>query len=614
MADLDIISENLAELLTNTVDMATVFYDIFLNPNPMMIHLKAFDDNNELIDVEIPNRAMDRITPYIGEGSPEGKVAAPVGSAYVDTMSSTVYYKVSGDADDPYGWNAVISQSLMETFIRTYLEARGYITTSSLRTYLVTHEYVDVPYLSSYLDSNGYIRGGDLDTVSSANTNDKMIVINGDTDDIQGIALGNLISSMISSEEGNSLTRGTDNKLFVDDGVTGVVAGTYVYPKNLVVNQNGRITSVEQGSQSDITIATDVNYGIVRPDNTSIVVNDGVISSIARNVGEIISSTIPINNAGVHLLDGALLPGDGIYKEFYEYMASLWHDGYTQLFWGESDWQSYVTNHGVCGKFVLNEANRTIRLPKVTGIIEGTIDVTALGDLVEAGLPVMTTGGAGSHSHSLWAECWRGADGNNQAARWCGGDRRTGSATGWTNTVGDHTHSINTGVGVSNTVQPQTIKVLYYIVVANVTKPSMQIDIDNITTDLNGKAETDLTNVTDSGKILMSGMNLPSETFISLPLGPSGQTYTAPANGWVQFTQAFTGGTSSVYVAAVNSNSDGLCMNSVYSGSGNSTLNAYLPVSKGQQFKVEYVGTLNTSSEYNRFLFVYAKGSESEAS
>ena len=125
MADLDIISENLAELLTNTVDMATVFYDIFLNPNPMMIHLKAFDDNNELIDVEIPNRAMDRITPYIGEGSPEGKVAAPVGSAYVDTMSSTVYYKVSGDADDPYGWNAVISQSLMETFIRTYLEGIG---------------------------------------------------------------------------------------------------------------------------------------------------------------------------------------------------------------------------------------------------------------------------------------------------------------------------------------------------------------------------------------------------------------------------------------------------------------------------------------------------------
>lgn len=612
MADLDIISENLAELLTNTVDMATVFYDIFLNPNPMMIHLKAFDDNNELIDVEIPNRAMDRITPYIGEGSPEGKVAAPVGSVYVDTMSSTVYYKVSGDADDPYGWNAVISQSLMETFIRTYLEARGYITTSSLRTYLVTHEYVDVPYLSSYLDSNGYIRGGDLDTVSSTNTNDKMIVINGDTDDIQGIALGNLISSMISSEEGNSLTRGTDNKLFVDDGVTGVVAGTYVYPKNLVVNQNGRITSVEQGSQGDITIATDVNYGIVRPDNTSIVVNDGVISSIARNVGEIISSTIPINNAGVHLLDGALLPGDGIYKEFYEYMASLWHDGYTQLFWGEPDWQSYVTNHGVCGKFVLNEANRTIRLPKVTGFIEGTTDITALGDLVQAGLPningyadVIAISGrdateSGPYKQTLVADnlAFENISNNN-----------------FSQVVWDFDASRSSSVyGNSPTVQPQTIKVLYYIVVANVTKPSMQIDIDNITTDLNGKAETDLTNVTDSGKILMSGMNLPSETFISLPLGPKGQTYTAPANGWVQFTQAFTGGTSYILISAVNSNSDGLCMNSLHSGSGNSTLNVYLPVSKGQVFKIDYSGTLNTSSEYNRFLFVYAKGSESEAS
>ena len=67
-------------------------------------------------------------------------------------------------------------------------------------------------------------------------------------------------------------------------------------------------------------------------------------------------------------------------------------------------------------------------------------------------------------------------------------------------------------------------------------------------------------------------------------------------------------------VSAVNPNSDGLCMNSLYSGSGNSTLNVYLPVSKGQVFKIDYSGTLNTSSEYNRFLFVYAKGSESEAS
>ena len=58
-------------------------------------------------------------------------------------MTSTVYYKVSGEATDPFGWNAVLSQSSMETFIRTYLEARGYVTTSSLNTYLNVHGYVN---------------------------------------------------------------------------------------------------------------------------------------------------------------------------------------------------------------------------------------------------------------------------------------------------------------------------------------------------------------------------------------------------------------------------------------------------------------------------------------
>ena len=133
--NLNLISENLAELLTNTVDMAAVFYDIFLNPNPMYVDLKMYDDNNELITVTIPNRAQDREDAALsGIGSPEGVKEAPVGTAYVDTASSTVYYKVSGS--DQFGWSAVISQSYMEAFIRNYLEARGYLTTANFNTRL----------------------------------------------------------------------------------------------------------------------------------------------------------------------------------------------------------------------------------------------------------------------------------------------------------------------------------------------------------------------------------------------------------------------------------------------------------------------------------------------
>ena len=287
MADIDIVAENLAELLTNSVDMAAVFYDIFLNPQPLDINIQMYDDNNQLITVTIPNRAKDRITPYVGEGSPEGVVEAPVGAVYVDTLTSTVYYKVSGS--DSYGWNAVISQSLMETFIRTYLEARGYITTSSLHTYLVTHEYVNIPSLETYLNVNGYIRGKNLDSIPVMDLAQKLIVMTDDEMDfLKEISFGNLIASTISSDENNGLTRGTDNKLYVEEADSGVEAGTYEYPKNLVVNSKGKITSLEQG-----TVATSDDFGVVKPDNSSITVNDGVISA---SVSVVLDAIYPVDS------------------------------------------------------------------------------------------------------------------------------------------------------------------------------------------------------------------------------------------------------------------------------------------------------------------------------
>ena len=215
-----------------------------------------------------------------------------------------------------------------------------------------------------------------------------------------------------------------------------------------------------------------------------------------RNIGEIVASTIPLTDAGLHLLDGALVDGSGAYSAFYEYMVSLWNNGYTQLFWGESDWQSCVTNHGVCGKFVLNEANRTIRLPKITGIVEGTTDVSALGDLVEAGLPNIT-GTYRDHDNAT----------EGITASGCFSVTGASGRGAWNANDGQHIVTFDASrsssiYGNSTTVQPQTIKVLYYIVIATSTKTDIQVDLDQIATDLNGKADVDLTNVHNSKAIL----------------------------------------------------------------------------------------------------------------
>ena len=133
--NIDVIAENIAELLTNTVNMTSVFYDIFLNPEPMDVILWQYNDKNELVPISIPNRAKDRSASYTGVGSPEGVVEAPVGAVYIDTKYAVVYYKMSGT--DQFGWSAVLSQARMEAYVRESL--RPYITVNSLAGYLTNY-------------------------------------------------------------------------------------------------------------------------------------------------------------------------------------------------------------------------------------------------------------------------------------------------------------------------------------------------------------------------------------------------------------------------------------------------------------------------------------------
>lgn len=132
----DIILSNVVELLTNTLNMTSVFYDIFLNPNPMDVELEQYDDNNELIKVVIPNRAKDRILSKIGAGNPEGVVIAPVGTMYIDSTTSKIYVKVSGN--DAFGWISLITNDDIVNIIRNYLIDNNFVTVG----YLEEHEYV----------------------------------------------------------------------------------------------------------------------------------------------------------------------------------------------------------------------------------------------------------------------------------------------------------------------------------------------------------------------------------------------------------------------------------------------------------------------------------------
>ena len=217
----------------------------------------------------------------------------------------------------------------------------------------------------------------------------------------------------------------------------------------------------------------------------------GVTVKSDRNIGQIITSTVPLSDAGLHLLDGSVISGSGAYSAFVTYIAGL-VSSYPDLFETEANWQTSVTNFGACGKFVYDSVNNTVRLPKITGFTEGTIDPTVLGDLIEAGLPNITSG-------TDWANTTKGTSTDAQNGAPSNDGCFVGNSSGghgiqsnsysifWSRFDASNSNSI---YGNSSTVQPQSIKVLYYIVIATSTKTNIQVDIDEVMTDLNGKVST----------------------------------------------------------------------------------------------------------------------------
>ena len=340
-------------------------------------------------------------------------------------------------------------------------------------------------------------------------------------------------------------------------------------------------------------------------------------SASERNIGEIVQSTIPLTDAGLHLADGSLL-AYGSYKEFIDYIADIYNSS-LNYFCSEADWQTSVTTYGSCGKFVYDSVNKTVRLPKVSDILTGITDVSALGSLVEAGLPNIT-----GTSSCFQADYWRRSGGEATGA--FRSSLRTGGTDGNDDqdTCGQDTFNAswsNPIYGNSNTVQPQTIKALLYIVIANTTKTAIEVDIDEIATDLNGKADTDLVNVNDSGTSRGAGWALPSNTYEDLTLGASGATYTAPANGRFQCLGA---GASSndisniVFWTKDNQNTTYLTSSRIvtYGNYGVALIGGDFEVKKGDVVGIDYFSTTFSSGGYTNLglKFIYAKGSESEAS
>ena len=222
-------------------------------------------------------------------------------------------------------------------------------------------------------------------------------------------------------------------------------------------------------------------------------------------VGQTIFSLDPLNYASLRLLDGSLLQVGGVYDEFISKYIEPLFKKHPNRFVTEAEWQEAVKTYGVCGKYVYTEGV-AVRLPKVTGIVEGTIDPSALGDLVEAGLPNM----------SLYTPSSNDKYGSQQNTIY-----NIGTTSGSTNNIIGTNQSNklfikddNNIVGKSDTVQPQTIKGYYYIVVATGIDEEVNLKFNTLDVDY---ARSDLSNLTHEGEKHFVGKDNITNCLLEVP-------------------------------------------------------------------------------------------------
>ena len=136
-------------------------------------------------------------------------------------------------------------------------------------------------------------------------------------------------------------------------------------------------------------------------------------------------------------------------------------------------------------------------------------------------------------------------------------------------------------------------------------KNGIPFDIDAIATDLNGKADVDLTNVNDTGTSKVAGWAMPSTVYDTLTLGASGSTYTAPANGYFYcFYRA-------PYDNSMTNETNGIlyCTGVYGSTNANQPQTYLISVTKGDVISIY----LNSTPTDVTFRFYYAEGSKEEA-
>lgn len=218
------------------------------------------------------------------------------------------------------------------------------------------------------------------------------------------------------------------------------------------------------------------------PPNEIFFTDDDETSPRGLPLGTIIPAAVISDDASLHLLDGSSLIQNGIYKQFCDWLkARVLANSSSVPTCTIAEYANEMSTYGQCGKFVINDTSEvqtsngyrieanSIKLPTITEFIASNNG----GDTI--GLAELDT--FKSHTHPIEVVVLNNTTATPQYGPWFEGRK----AYSWS--------SQGNGVGMSATgeeeTRPKNIRYPYYIVVATAVKTDVEVDIDNVASDIN---------------------------------------------------------------------------------------------------------------------------------
>lgn len=287
--------------------------------------------------------------------------------------------------------------------------------------------------------------------------------------------------------------------------IANAVVGSY----SVVANKEYLIKIAFNGSNYRLSYSTN-NGGMYT--NDILITSTTKIAGYQMYFGTYVNSTNDYGFKGTLYLNGSYL---NINNKRY------WNGTIPIQFADEVTYQAELATYGQCGKYIITDTY--VKLPTITKLTGGLVntEMTKIASMNEAGLPNITdklsTRAVNYNLHSWLISSEKGMFYNNGEFSSVYTDSKPTSNSGAGKYINFDASKSNPIYGKSATVETEYVKFPYYIVVATVTKTDIEVNIDNVVTELNNINST-LTKVTNQPVLLFSSTGATSG---SVPLSQS---------------------------------------------------------------------------------------------